>query len=543
VNADLVVCADTVHTLCDTGSDTGSDTVRPVQAIAIADGAIAATGTRRDVRDWTGPRTEVFDLGGATVTPGLTDGHMHPVMGLQLTGDVDLSSATSLDDVHARLAAAAAERPADAWVQAWGLDPNLFGGQAVTSAPIEAAVGGRPAFVRLFDAHSALATAAALRIADVRGPRQFAQRSSVVCDDDARPTGLLLEMAAMELVLDHVPLEPVAVRAARLRALLTEMAATGLTGGHVMDMLGDTRDVVEAVEEGGDLPLRLRFAPWCVPGVDADGLAELADLQRRGGRRWAVGGVKFMIDGTIDNGTAWLEQPDALGESIDSFWPDPAAYTRAVRQLAAAGIPTATHAIGDAAVRHVLDALDGIAATPSGPHRVEHIETLPGALIGRFVRQGVVASMQPTHCTHYTRADHTDNWSTRLGADRADRAWRCRDLHDAGVPLVLGSDWPVAPFDPRRVLADAQLRRPAGEPDVPPVQPHQGLDARTALRGYTSTAAFAAGEAGRAGRITAGARADLTAFLVDPLTAAPDELAEAPIALTIVDGDVAHRPR
>ena len=151
--------------------------------------------------------------------------------------------------------------------------------------------------------------------------------------------------------------------------------------------------------------------------------------------------------------------------------------------------------------------------------------------------------MQPTHCTHYTRADHTDNWSTRLGADRADRAWRCRDLHDAGVPLVLGSDWPVAPFDPRRVLADAQLRRPAGEPDVPPVQPHQGLDARTALRGYTSTAAFAAGEAGRAGRITAGARADLTAFVVDPLTAAPDELAEAPIALTIVDGDVAHRPR
>ena len=64
------------------------------------------------------------------------------------------------------------------------------------------------------------------------------------------------------------------------------MAATGLTGGHVMDMLGDTGDVVEAVEERGDLPLRLRFAPWCVPGVDADGLAELADLQRRGGRRW-----------------------------------------------------------------------------------------------------------------------------------------------------------------------------------------------------------------------------------------------------------------
>ena len=157
-----------------------------------------------------------------------------------------------------------------------------------------------------------------------------------------------------------------------LRALLDDMAAAGLTGGHVMDLLGDSEAVVAAAEDLGELPLRLRFAPWCVPGVDADGIAELVDLQRRGGRRWAVGGVKFMIDGTIDNGTAWLEQPDALGESTDSFWPEPDRVHRArSRALAARGIPTATHAIGDAAVRHVLDALDGLAATPAvaPPHR------------------------------------------------------------------------------------------------------------------------------------------------------------------------------
>jgi predicted amidohydrolase YtcJ len=106
---------------------------------------------------------------------------------------------------------------------------------------------------------------------------------------------------------------------------------------------------------------------------------------------------------------------------------------------------------------------------------------------------------------------------------------------------VLGSDWPVAPFDPRRVLADAQLRRPAGEPDVLPVQPHQGLSPLAALQGYTATAAWAAGEAGGAGRIAVGARADLTAFTVDPLRAAADELADAPIALTVVDGSVVHR--
>jgi predicted amidohydrolase YtcJ len=127
----------------------------------------------------------------------------------------------------------------------------------------------------------------------------------------------------------------------------------------------------------------------------------------------------------------------------------------------------------------------------------------------------------------------------RCRADRlADRVWRCRDLRDAGVPVVLGSDWPVAPFDARHGLAAAQLRRPAGEPGVPPVQPHQGLTALMALEGYTSLAALAAGETGR---IEAGARADLTALTVDPLRADPDELADAPIAITVVGGVVAHR--
>ncbi len=535
MNADLILCADTVHTM-----HTLPCGGPPVEAIAVTGGVVSAIGTRRDVRDWRGPGTEVVDLGRAVLTPGLVDGHIHPVAGLGLTADVDLSGVREPEEVHRRLAEASASRAPDAWVQAWGLDPNVFAGRPLTGALIDDAVGGRPAFVRFFDAHSALANPAALRIAGVDGPREFDQRSTVVCGPDGRPTGLLHESAAMELVLEHTPKEPVADRAARLHVLLAEMAATGLTGGHVMDLLGDSEEVLAEAERLGDLPLRLRFAPWCDPGVDTDGIAELIALQGHGGRRWQVGAVKFMLDGTIDNGTAWLETPDVLGDSTASLWPDVRDYTRALRTLAEARVPTATHAIGDAAVRHVLDALDGLDRSASVPHRVEHIETLPSALIDRFVRQGVVASMQPTHCSHFTKADLSDNWSVRLGTQRAGRAWRCRDLRDAGVPVVLGSDWPVAPFDARRGLAEARLRRPACEPDVPPVGPTQGLTARMALEGYTSHAALAAGEAG-GGRVTVGGRADFAAFTVDPLRADPDELAEAPIALTVVSGTIVHR--
>lgn len=530
MSPDLVVVAGTVHTLAEGP---------PVQAVAVTGGVVTAVGSAADVADWRGPRTEVVDLGSGTLVPGLTDGHVHPVSGLQMAAGVDLSGVTDLPGLRSVLAAAAAGRRPDEWVLGWGLDPNVFGRTPVAGAEVEDALGGRPALLRLFDAHGALATAEALRIAGVDGPREFDQRARVVCDADGVTTGLLLEWAAIELVARVAPVASTADRAAELTDLLRGMAAAGLTGGHAMDFGGDSEAVLRAAEEAGDLPLRLRFAPWCMPGVDDDGLAELVAAQRTGGRRWQVGGVKLMVDGTIDGGTAWLEEPDAFGESTESFWPDPQAYTRAVRWLAAAGVPTATHAIGDAAVAHVLRSLEG--ATGGQVHRVEHLETLPTPLVHRFAAAGLVASMQPSHCTHYSRADHSDNWSQRLGAERADRAWRCADLRRAGVTLALGSDWPVAPYDPRAIMADAQLRRPAGQRSTTPVQPGQALTALMALEGYTSHAAAAAGESAVAGRIAVGQRADLTALGLDPLATPPDEAAESPVLLTLVDGAPVHR--
>lgn len=527
---DLVVLAGTVHTLAEGP---------PAQAVAVTDGVVTAVGPAADAHDWRGPRTEVLDLGTATLLPGLTDGHMHPVSGLQMAAGTDLSAVTDLGGLRSVLAEAARGRRPDEWVLAWGLDPNVFGRTPVTAAEVEDALGGRPALLRLFDAHGALATREALRIAGVDGPREFDQRARVVCDADGGPTGLLLEWAAMDLVARVAPVAPVADRAAQLTDLLRGMAASGLTGGHVMDFIGDSAAVLAAAEERGDLPLRLRFAPWCMPGTDADGLAELVDLQRSAGRRWRVGGVKFMVDGTVDGGTAWLDEPDAFGESTESFWPDPQAYTRAVRTLAEQGVPTATHAIGDAAVAHVVRSLAGV--TGGATHRVEHLETMPGELVRAFAASGLVASMQPTHCTLYSQADHSDNWSHRLGDERASGGWRCGDLRRAGVTLALGSDWPVAPYDPRPVMADAQLRRPAGRRDSEPVQPGQALTARQALEGYTTHAAAAWGETQVAGRIAVGMRADLTALELDPLTTPPDEAAQSPVLLTVVSGVPVHR--
>jgi predicted amidohydrolase YtcJ len=189
-------------------------------------------------------------------------------------------------------------------------------------------------------------------------------------------------------------------------------------------------------------------------------------------------------------------------------------------------------------VQHVVDTLDGV-ETHGVRHRVEHLETMPLELVHRVVGAGLVASMQPSHAA-YTRADHSDEWSRRLGEHRAGRAWACRDVRDAGGVLVLGSDWPVAGYDAREVLGFARSRRPVGT-DHAPVRPDQALTGSMALEGMTSHAALADGRTDVTGRVAVGFRADLTALGVDPVDAPADEVADAPAVLTLLGGSVTHR--
>jgi predicted amidohydrolase YtcJ len=110
--------------------------------VAVRYGRIHAIGTRQDAQSW-GP-AEVVDFGGAVLTPGLVDCHVHPVMGLDMTRGCDLSGITDLAAVRALLRAEAEVTPAGEWVRGWGLDPNAFGSVPVRRELIDDVVSGLP---------------------------------------------------------------------------------------------------------------------------------------------------------------------------------------------------------------------------------------------------------------------------------------------------------------------------------------------------------------------------------------------------------------
>ncbi|MFB6943022.1 amidohydrolase [Streptomyces sp. NPDC056237] len=532
MHADVITLAHRVEHLA-------ADTVGPsADAVAIADGRIIAVGTASDLEPLRGPGTAVHDFPGAVILPGLTDVHAHPVWGSISTGSgVDLSGATTLGQVFARLTAAADTRATDEWITGYDLDVNVFDGDP-TGIVLAEHFPGRPISLMTSDAHALVVSPRGVELAGLTGRETFTDASSIEVGPDGRPTGLVVELQAMDLVFDHYPEVPVDTAAEYVRHQLERLARSGLTGLHALDFSDPSEAVYRHIEEHGDLPLRIRCSPLVPADSPPDVWQHIADLQGRRGRRWHVEGAKFMLDGTADNGTAWFDHPDIHGENREPLWRDTDAYRAAMRFFTERGIPTATHAIGDRAVRFALDVIEEVGPGTRAPHRIEHIESIPDDLLRRFAELDVVASLQPVHATRHTRADGTDNWSRRIGPDRVAHGWRTRDLLDHGAVVALGSDWPIGPGDPRIGLADCQLRRPVEEPDAAPVQPGQAISAREAYTGMTAAAAYAAGASAELGRIAPGCLADLTVFAANPFDLAPEAQPGNAVLATVVGGVV-----
>jgi predicted amidohydrolase YtcJ len=527
--ADLVVLNATVHTM-----DPGRP---PAGALAVHGGRVLAVGDAGDVRAHIGPRTEVVDARGGTLTPGLVDCHQHPLLGLDAARGVDLSTAHTLDELRQRLKEEVAAGPPGGWVVGYGVDYNAFAAEWLHRRIIDDALDGHPAFLWMADVHSALMNTAGLAAAGITGPATFADRSEIVVDADG-PTGELREWSATLRGYAAVPAMAADEAVRRLAALFAAQHRAGVTGVHIPDGWPATVPSVRRLDDADRLTMRVHLAPWCLPGTAEETLDRLRGARRRG-RLWRLAGVKFFLDGAIDGGTAWLSNPDALGQNRASQWRDPAGYARAVAGAVAMGLPAWTHAIGDRAVTAALDTYAAVGRPATGRHRIEHLEVVADADVPRFAALDVVASMQPTHM-NWSLPDGSDLWSRRVGT-RCGQAWRYRDvLAHAGV-VAFGSDWPISAYDPRPILACAQLRRPAGVPGRAAYGPGQALTAAQALAGFTTAAAYAVGEEHQAGRLVPGHRADLALWAEDPLRCPPDDLPALPVRMTVVDGRVVHR--
>lgn len=513
------------------------DPARPfASAVAMKDGVIVAVGDDDEVRAACDATTRVVSGRGWHVTPGLVDGHQHLLMGAQIGRGVSFDRVKDLDHVRALLRAERERVGPGGWVMGYAFEYAALGGLAYHHELIDEAAGDGPMFLITLDVHTGFANAEALRLGGVTGSREFPDGSIVVVDDEGVPSGELREMSAMQLCLGRRPEASDDELMSWYSEVIRAQNAVGITGIHNMDGGRETLDAYVALEEAGLLTLRVRQHHWVDPSDDADALADIATRRDLRGRLWTANSLKFMLDGVIDTGTAWLEEPDTHGDGHDPMWPEIEHYRRTIKKFHDAGFYITTHAIGDRAVREVLDAY-AAAGGSNGRHRIEHIEAIPPETVARFRREDVHASMQPVHL-RWINPDMSDPWSERLGVHRCAHAMPSGDIDATGANLVLGSDWPVAPYDPRFGFFAAQKRRAHDVEDPRPIGASRPLTGLETLLGYTVNAARVDG--GDGGVLRVGAPADLVAWGDDIAEVSPEDVIELPVHLTVVDGRVVH---
>jgi hypothetical protein len=525
-----------------------SAATRIAEAVAIANGRILAVGRDEEIRAYKGPNTEVIDLRGRLVVPGLADSHVHFIQGgFQLLA-VHLKDAPSEEEFVRRIAEKARTLPPGRWMQGGDWDEEAWPSRKLPNRwLIDPATPRTPVFISRYDGHTGLANSLALELAGVTKDTRDPVGGVIVRDPKSgEPTGILKDEAE-ELIAKVIPRPTESEMEEALRAALKEAARVGLTSVHDITVDTDSWNgsftgeirLLRRAEREGWLTCRIYAI---TPIAQWKKLAETGISHDMGSDFLKLGAVKAYADGSLGSRTAWMfkpydDDPGNSGLPMPLMIP-PSKMEALARQADEAGIQVCTHAIGDRAVSTILNVYERLGGEHPAAHRfrVEHAQHVQWEDFARFGKLGIIASMQPYHAIDDGR------WAEkRIGHERARSSYAWKSMLDAGAVLAFGSDWPVAPLDPLSGIAAAVTRATLDGHNPGGWFPEQRLSVEEALRAYTRGCAYAAFEEKDKGTISPGKLADLVVLSEDLLRIPPERIKDVRVEITIVAGRVVYK--
>ncbi|MCA1803113.1 MAG: amidohydrolase [Rhodothermaceae bacterium] len=462
---------------------TGNPAQPRAEAIAILGDRILAVGDDDEMEHYRSDNTQMVDAGGAFITPGFIDSHIHFLTGGFRLSSVQLLDATSPEEFAERIRDFAATLPAGTWITGGDWDHENWGGELPDRQWIDRHTPDHPVWVNRLDGHMALANSAALRAAGLNDSALDTPGGDIVRDSNGRLTGILKDNA-MNPVSRVVP-PPTAVQEdAALRSAMYYVAAQGVTSVH--DVNG-TMDVFDRFHTSGELITRIYAS---MPLI-----------------RWQEAADRIRTRGSGDE---WLRT---------------------------GGVKGFIHAIGDLAIRELLNIFEQV-AEENGPRdrrfRIEHAQHIAPEDISRFAELGVIASMQPYHAIDDGR------WAGRYIGDRIATTYAFRSLADANAHIAFGSDWFVAPPTPLEGIYAAVTRSTLDGANPDGWVPEQKITVEEALGFYTREGAYASFEEELKGTIEPGKLADLVFIDRNLIETDPVQIRDAQIVRTMVGGKTVY---
>ncbi|MCQ9387364.1 amidohydrolase [Brevibacterium sp. 50QC2O2] len=522
-------------------------------ALAVDRGRIVAVSRKDDLSDFDGiSARETVEIDAPLVVPGFHDAHHHTMGTGEQLGAIDLRypAVTSLDELYAAVEARAKELPAGQWVRGAGYDQNRLGAHP-TAEMLDRVGHGHPVILDHVSHHMITANTAAFERAGFPGRRDYPEVDGGVVPRDAAglPLGLLQEKATEPIQLASAQVtkdEAIAnLKRASDQAVsygLTSLTEPGVILGGAMGTNAPVLDIYQDAVAQGALRPRMTVMPFyqVLHGleINAEGMRTL-DLGIRtgfGDDRLRIGPVKMISDGSLIGRSAavhecYCGEPENRGVMTVP----PEAMPDLIASFHRAGWAVATHAIGDRAIDHALDAIEH--AQQSFPrevrHRIEHFSIATDEQVTRCAALGVIPNPQGVFISEFG-----DGVVDAIGAERAAGTYRMRSLVDAGMVVPGSTDSPVSDANPLKSMHDLVNRRTSSGA---PFNPAEAVTIGEALHAYTYGSAYAINREDAVGTLEAGKLADFAVLDADLFGIESARIEDVTVTATVIGGDVAYR--
>ena len=528
-----------------------------VEALAVEGYTIAAVGSNDEISAYIGPETEVIELEGRFVMPGFIEGHGHFLGFGESLRILDLQDVKNWKEVVRMVSVAADGAKPGEWITGRGWHQDKWDSvpeDAVEGVPVNDSLSrvspNNPVRLTHASGHAYFVNDAALEAAGVDKETPDPRGGTIVRDANGEATGMLRE-TARDLVdgaeRQYVQSLSIAEREGldreRVRLAGEQALSFGVTSfqdaGERTRNFFDVIEFMKKLEAEGELPVRMYMMARGVPVDQLDEALPVLKMLPEENDFLTVRGIKKQVDGALGAHGAWLlepytDLPDTDGLVLETIEEIEANAEHAVRH----GYQLNTHAIGDRAVREILDLYELVweRMDVDGSElrwRIEHAQHVVPEDVPRFGELGVIASIQAVHGTS------DGPWiPTRLGEERAretSQPWR--DLFETGAVVTNGTDVPVERIDPIASFYSSVSRMMStGER----FYPRHAMTREEALMTYTINNAFAAFEDDIKGSLTPGKYADFIVLSQNLLTIDEELIPETVVEKTFVGGELRY---
>tara|TARA_B100001996_G_scaffold82023_1_gene60514 strand:+ start:247 stop:1950 length:1704 start_codon:yes stop_codon:yes gene_type:complete len=518
-------------------------------SILVKDGVIQLVGSQSDVIKNADESIEIVDLQGRMMMPSFHDAHAHPIWNGMDFLQCSVFDLLTINEIQERIRACLEEDHVknSGWVVGAGLNAGLFPAANPNKSLFDEVSEDIPIYIEMSDGHNALVNTKALELAGINRDTKDPFKGIIERDPiTGEPSGTLREPSAMNLVADVLPTETPELRMNGLLYAQNLASSFGITS--MIDAAVNEPYLIsfKDLAQKGELNLRITACIEYGRQHYVQVYSGFEDVYKRRSEfehpRINTNCVKIFIDGVLEGQTGAILEPYLDSGSYGQLYFSQDELNNAIARFDANGTQVMTHAIGDRAVRSVLDAYQHAIETngmKNNKHHISHLQLIHEEDIPRFSELKISANFQAAWAL-------PDEWITEinipeLGVERVNRMYPIRSIHDAGGTIVGGSDWAVTTMNPLIAIETAVTRQDPSNRVEGTLNEKERMDLTEMLKAYTINAAEVMRQGHLTGSIEVGKFADLIVLEKNLYKIPLKEIGEVRVIETVLEGNTVFR--